>query len=89
MVLWDRNWQSFIMEKPLDSELLNLKKFLKNFEAGNLRAYIKSEAPPAETQAAAAGDVKVAVGTTFKKIVLDAEKVALRPRPEIIDLRTY
>ena len=77
VVLWDRNWQSFIMQRPLDSELLNLKKFLKNFEAGNLRPYIKSELPPAE---AGAGDVKVAVGTTFKNIVLDAEKVRASKR---------
>ena len=89
VVLWDKNWRSFVMEEALDSALLNLSQFLKNFEAGNLRPFIKSETPPPEAQKA--GDhVKVAVGTTFNKIVLDTRKVANREKskPQIIDFRT-
>ncbi|CBY09416.1 unnamed protein product [Oikopleura dioica] len=76
VILWDKNWRSFVMEEALDSEFLNLSQFLKNFEAGNLRPFIKSETPPPEAEKA--GDhVKVAVGTTFNKIVLDTQKDTL------------
>ena len=86
VVLWDKNWRSFVMEEALDSGLLNLSQFLKNFEAGNLRPFIKSETPPPEAEKA--GDhVKVAVGTTFNKIVLDTQKVANREKSKTVNNR--
>merc|ERR1712130_470619 len=50
----------------------NLKAFVEDLKAGNLEAYIKSEAVP-DTQ----GDVKVAVARNFEELVTKSEKDVL------------
>ena len=50
----------------------NLKAFVEELKAGNLEAYIKSEAVP-DTQ----GDVKVAVARNFEELVTKSEKDVL------------
>jgi len=48
-------------------------KFLQEYNAKNLRTYLKSEDPPAKND----GPVKTVVATTWKKIVLDPTKDVL------------
>merc|ERR1712156_837968 len=50
----------------------NLKAFVEELKAGNLEAYIKSEAVP-DSQ----GDVKVAVARNFEELVTKSEKDVL------------
>merc|ERR1712241_1495936 len=50
----------------------NLKAFVEELKAGNLEAYIESEAVP-DTQ----GDVKVAVARNFEELVTKSEKDVL------------
>merc|ERR1719365_151370 len=51
----------------------SLKDFLNQLEAGNLEAYIKSEAVPDNS----ANDVKVAVAKNFDELVTKSEKDVL------------
>jgi len=51
----------------------NIVSFLQDYNAKNLRTYMKSEDPPAKNDLA----VKTVVATTFKKIVLDPSKDVL------------
>lgn len=70
IVLWDRHWNAFIMDENLESDCKNLKLFLKSYEAGELKPYVKSDKPPKKND----GAVTVVVGTTFRDIVLDNSK---------------
>lgn len=51
----------------------NLDKFVKDFKAGKLEAYVKSEEVPDNSDA----DVKVAVAKNIKELVLESEKETL------------
>lgn len=60
----------FVMSEDFD--MPNFEKFLKDYEAGNLEAYLKSEPVP-ETQ----GPVKVAVAKNFEELVTKSTKDVL------------
>jgi protein disulfide isomerase len=46
----------------------SLSKFIDEFQAGSLKAFLKSEEPPKEQ-----GDVLILVGTEFNKLVLESD----------------
>ena len=57
----------FVMSDAFD--MPNFEKFLKDYEAGNLEAYLKSEPVPDQT-----GPVKIAVAKNFDELVNKNEK---------------
>jgi protein disulfide isomerase family A protein 3 len=61
----------YVMEDDFSIE--NLEKFIKNYEAGKLEAYLKSEPVPSSND----GPVKVAVAKNFAELVTDSEKDVL------------
>jgi hypothetical protein len=63
IVIWDKRYNSYVMDGHLDSNSNKLKNFLKDYEAGKLKPYIKSEKPPKNND----GPVLEVVGTTFKE----------------------
>ena len=58
------------MEEDLAADCKNLKKFLKNYEAGKVKNYVKSAPLPPSSDDA----VVEVVGSTFSDIVLDSTK---------------
>ena len=58
------------MQEDLAADCQNLKKFLKSYEAGDLKPYIKSAPLPPPSDDA----VIEVVGSTFSDIVLDSTK---------------
>ncbi|XP_076846743.1 protein disulfide isomerase family A, member 7 [Brachyhypopomus gauderio] len=63
----------YTMQEEFTSDGTSLETFLRNYFAGRLKPYIKSEAAPESND----GPVKVVVADTFEEIVNDPEKDVL------------
>jgi len=63
----------FVMKEVFDSKGVAFEQFLKDFEAGNLEAYLKSEPVPESNDEG----VKVAVAKNFDELVVNSKKDVL------------
>jgi protein disulfide-isomerase A1 len=65
--------KNFLFPEDQEVTVSNLERWVSDFLGGRLNANVKSEAEPADNS----GPVKVVVGTTFDRIVMDSSKDVL------------